>query len=578
MKKRLASLTLRRCRAGATLAGLCAALLIGVPLHADDAASEPAAEPPVAAPSTPAVEPGPEAAPAPAQSVAPVAPAKPEWIDRGEVVAVGNDIVLHENERASKVVAVGGNVDIRGPVDGEVVAVFGDVHINARVGKLVAVLGDVSLGEKARVDGEAIAVGGDLDNPHHVPIRGDSVEVGSFIPHPSFGGFMAWVADTSTHVRLLSPHVAWPWTIFGVGLVFLFLLAVVFGRGMNACARSLEERPAATLTTALGLLPGLPLFTILLICTVLGILLLPFLGVAVLFGAAFGKAAMMVFLGRSVLRVTGAAGMIDRAWLTLLIGAVVLAVLYCVPVLGVLVWALTGWIGLGMVVVTLIEKRRREKAVAAANAAAAAKNAPVPPVRPTVSAAVAPVASVVGFAADAAPTSSPFVSPSAAAEPSSAAVGGEPGAVPPPAFVPPPPVAAPLSPAVVVPVGPLKRADFGVRLWALLIDVVLIWAAGLSTAIVGVLPFPLLFGVYAFAMWLWKGSTVGGIIFKLQVVRLDGRPMDPATAVVRTLVAFLSAVTLVGFLWCLWDDEGQTWHDKVAGTNVMVLPKSPPLV
>jgi uncharacterized RDD family membrane protein YckC len=92
------------------------------------------------------------------------------------------------------------------------------------------------------------------------------------------------------------------------------------------------------------------------------------------------------------------------------------------------------------------------------------------------------------------------------------------------------------------------------------------------------LPFPLLFGGYVFGFWLWKGTTVGGIVFNLKVVRLDGRPVDAATALVRTLVAFLSAVTLLGFLWCLWDLERQTWHDKVAGTVVVRVPKATPLV
>ncbi|MBK8476839.1 MAG: RDD family protein [Opitutaceae bacterium] len=125
----------------------------------------------------------------------------------------------------------------------------------------------------------------------------------------------------------------------------------------------------------------------------------------------------------------------------------------------------------------------------------------------------------------------------------------------------------------------LPRADFFQRLWALLIDIVLVAVGGGVSLAFALLPFPLLFGGYVFAMWQWKGTTVGGIIFNLQVVRLDGRPMDVATALVRTLVAFLSVVAAgLGFLWCLWDPEGQTWHDKVAGTVVVRVPKSTPLV
>ncbi|HLP08369.1 MAG TPA: RDD family protein, partial [Opitutaceae bacterium] len=494
------------------------------------------------------------------------APVAPEWTERGEILSIGNNVLLRENERASQVVVVGGNAEIRGRVDGEVFVVGGNL----------------SLGERASIHGEAVCIAGRVDNPHRAPIHGDTIAIGTFVPLPAFGSLLEWLGDAAWNARLLSPRVAWPWVVFGTATLFLFLLALAFGRGMNACSRSLEERPGATLTTAIALLPGLPLFTVLLICTILGILLLPFLGVAVFFGVAFGKAAMMVFIGRSVLRVTGATDLMDRAWLTILIGAVVLAVLYCVPFLGLFVWALTGWIGLGMVTATLLEKRRREKAVAAA-AAAAARSAVPTPSRPVVAtAAVVPTTTAFNAAGVSVATEPPLPS-----EPVTPAAGGDAAVppassgfgVPPPAYAPPPPpaVAAARVP-VSVPVGPMNRADLWVRLGALLVDIVLIGIAGGTTGVLGLLPFPLVFVVYVCAMWLWKGSTIGGIIFKLQIVRLDGRPVDAATAVVRTLVAFISAATVIGFLWCLWDDEGQTWHDKVAGTNVVVLPKSVSLV
>ena len=139
------------------------------------------------------------------------------------------------------------------------------------------------------------------------------------------------------------------------------------------------------------------------------------------------------------------------------------------------------------------------------------------------------------------------------------------------------PVAAP--PVLLAQLATLPRADFWPRLGALLIDIVLVAVAGGVSLVLAWLPFPLLFGGYVFGLWLWKGTTVGGIVFNLKVVRLDGRPIDAATAMVRTLVAFLSVCAAgLGFLWCLWDDERQTWHDKVAGTVVVRVPKATPLV
>ena len=85
--------------------------------------------------------------------------------------------------------------------------------------------------------------------------------------------------------------------------------------------------------------------------------------------------------------------------------------------------------------------------------------------------------------------------------------------------------------------------------------------------------------VYGAVMWKVRGSTVGGILFDLQVVRLDSREMDWATAVVRALSCFLSLVVAgLGFLWIAFDTDKQGWHDKIAGTVVVRVPKGRSLV
>ena len=37
-------------------------------------------------------------------------------------------------------------------------------------------------------------------------------------------------------------------------------------------------------------------------------------------------------------------------------------------------------------------------------------------------------------------------------------------------------------------------------------------------------------------------------------------------------------VFFLGFLWIAWDAERQAWHDKIAGTVVLKLPRGTPLV
>jgi uncharacterized RDD family membrane protein YckC len=132
------------------------------------------------------------------------------------------------------------------------------------------------------------------------------------------------------------------------------------------------------------------------------------------------------------------------------------------------------------------------------------------------------------------------------------------------------------------------RAGFFIRLGALALDGVLV---GMIFAfLTGLLPRFLQFhnspggwllalAVYGAIMWKHKGTTIGGIVCGLKVVRVDNRELDWATAIVRALGCFLSlAVAGLGFIWVAIDDEKQSWHDKIAGTVVVVVPRGVSLV
>ena len=171
------------------------------------------------------------------------------------------------------------------------------------------------------------------------------------------------------------------------------------------------------------------------------------------------------------------------------------------------------------------------------------------------------------------------------AKPAPAAAGFAAAAVPPVAgFAPTPGAGGPAGAAVLPPVISAvtqPHAGFWVRLCALIIDVILcrlvIWvipgvhfSCGLSL---------LLLAVYGAVMWKLRGTTVGGSIFHLKVVRLDDRPMDWTAAVVRALSCFLSLIVIgLGFIWVAFDGEKQSWHDKIAGTVVVKVPKGVSLI
>jgi len=90
--------------------------------------------------------------------------------------------------------------------------------------------------------------------------------------------------------------------------------------------------------------------------------------------------------------------------------------------------------------------------------------------------------------------------------------------------------------------------------------------------------FILLLVLYHIAFWATKGTTVGVMICNLRVVKLDGQPLRPAEALVRAVAGVLSgAVAGLGFLWMLKDPHRETWHDKIAGTQVIKVPRNYPV-
>jgi uncharacterized RDD family membrane protein YckC len=123
----------------------------------------------------------------------------------------------------------------------------------------------------------------------------------------------------------------------------------------------------------------------------------------------------------------------------------------------------------------------------------------------------------------------------------------------------------------------LPRAGFWIRMAALLIDFLLI---GFALSVLHPLHHVhlLVLAAYGAVMWKLRGSTIGGIVFDLQVVRLDDRPIDWETAIIRALACFLSlAVAGLGFFWIAFDSGKQAWHDKIAGTVVVRVRKGVPL-
>jgi uncharacterized RDD family membrane protein YckC len=502
-----------------------------------------------------------------------------------DAVAVMGDLVVDGNVPHDAVAVMGSNT-MNGSAGHDTVAVMGDVKVNGPVGHdVVAVMGDVTLGPRAVVGHDVVSVGGTIHKDPLAVVGGNMVSPVPFgglhlIPHGDW-----WTHGLRTgRVLAFSHDLEWLWIFHLVVLAFFALLALVFPRGVNRCGDVLAERPGMVLLTGLVTLVALPILFILLLITIVGIpvaiLALPLAVIALFF---FGKASILGLIGRKIV------GDSFPPALAVLVGGVLVLVLYLVPFgLGLLFSLLLSLLGFSCATTALFLSMQRP-------AAPKAPAAPPPPPAPAYQPTPPPAFPAPAGPSVTAPTGvTPPAPPAPTQNSGSAATDAALPAVPPPLASEPPPVAsvplsAPRAPHISVIGAP--RAGFWIRTWALLVDLILVGiisapfrevvhvthlANGLSIDSPGMLP---LIALYGALMWRLRGTTVGGIIFGLKVVRLDDRPIDWATAIVRALGCFLSLVVIgLGFFWVAFDDEKQSWHDKIAGTVVVRVPKGVSLV
>jgi uncharacterized RDD family membrane protein YckC len=441
-------------------------------------------------------------------------------------------------EVGEAVVAIGGNSSATGPVGEGVVALFGNVYVDSEVGQdVVAIFGNVQLGPNAIVNGETVSVGGAITRDPASKLLGGQQQVGFGKHFGELKWLKAWFEHCLLYGRPLAfdSSVAWAWWLAFGFLGLYVLLAVMFDGSVQRCVTTLEERPGESVIATILAVMLSPIVAIVMAITVIGAFFVPFLALGMLCAALFGKAVVLAAIGRRITRFTGIGAFGHLAVATLLGGLIVL-LLYTVPVLGFIVSNIVGALGFGVVMYTLLLAQRSRNAAAQAVAASA------------------PAAS--------------YAAPDATVE--SAGIAGDGSTVPPPS----PPAASPSN----IELNSQPRAGFWVRMGALTIDALIVAIVVHWLEPTGQLFFIALAG-YGALMWKLKGTTIGGIVCNLRVVRTDGRDIEWETAIVRALSCFLSMIPAgLGFIWMLFDNNRQTWHDKIAGTVVVRVQKNTPLV
>lgn len=485
-----------------------------------------------------------------------------DWGGRSDsnVVSIGHDSKLAAEQQATSVVSIFGsstsegdavnvvsifgNTRVSGAVHDSAVAVFGNTYVDSKIdGSVVAVIGSVDLGPHAEIDGDVVAVLGTVRRDPASIVHGGVQDIlaGDFA---DMGWLHAWVQHCLLYGRPLAlvPGLGWAWGLALSFLAFYAMLAFLFREGMERCVQTFESQPGRTLLAAIIAMLLSPVLIVLLCVTIIGIAAVPFVVAAMLCTSLFGKAVMLAWLGGRIMR-RPAASVAGHPAFAVIIGGIVVLACYLVPVLGFLVYKLLGILGFGAVVYTLILAAQAHQAAKGHQmngmSAGYGGNGPSP-----------------DAATAAAATASMNEAPSSGA----AASTSDPAAAAPPL------------------IAAMPRAGFWIRMAALFLDVLLV---GFAMSVLNHALHHmhlLVLATYGAVMWKLRGSTVGGIVFDLRVVRLDGRPIEWETVIVRALGCFLSlAVAGLGFIWIVFDDAKQAWHDKIAGTAVVRVPKGVPL-
>jgi hypothetical protein len=259
-----------------------------------------------------------------------------------EVSTVWGDVTVEGNVRKN-VESDFGNIRIEGPVEGDVDAGFGDVLIDAPVGGNVDVgHGDVYLENGAELNGGLSQHSGRLYR-----------QPNAFLVGPQMTGMSSDLDDDSP---LAAFSGAIGWVVMTLGLVAAAVLLAVAAPGpLRASARNLEATPGRSFLFGVISVPAAFVVSILLFLTGVGILLLLLLWPAYLALLLFGALVVAYFLGRKVVLVTGRYRAGDA--LAAAVGALLIAAVCWIPVLGGLVFAALALLGTGAAVTALLFRR-----------------------------------------------------------------------------------------------------------------------------------------------------------------------------------------------------------------------------
>jgi hypothetical protein len=253
---------------------------------------------------------------------------------KGKDKVISGDVTIGPGERWRDVVALRGNVRM-GPGSSarQVTAVLGSVELEAGATverEVVAVGGNVHVSSGARVGNDAVSVGGEVSIDQGGTVEGQEVSVSV----PGIGSLIGLASPSPGAAK----GMAFGWRLlqalakFVVFFLLALLIRAIAPARLDRVTGSLGRAPLRDVLVGLLGTVAMPVLTVLLVVTIVGILLVPVQLIAILLAGILGYTALALLIGRAI----PLGGRKGDAILQLAIGTGIVVLVSEIPVVGVL--------------------------------------------------------------------------------------------------------------------------------------------------------------------------------------------------------------------------------------------------
>lgn len=251
------------------------------------------------------------------------------------------------NGTTGSIVRISGNIVVAADevVHGDVVSIMGNVEVYGTVyGNVVTVLGNTTVGANGRIVGDTVAVLGNLDAHKDSSISGSTVNiVGSGdLGDVDFPGMIIQSFSRNVFKLNLARKIIKLITTVLLATVIVALFPIVTER-IKKCVQANPGKSA--LVGLLAWVAIVPIITITAL-TIIGIPLAVLMGAAVWVAGRLGEAALVLLIGRAILKDTQSEPAVAA------FGALLLGVTVMIPLVGALVGLAVGLITIGAVTLT----------------------------------------------------------------------------------------------------------------------------------------------------------------------------------------------------------------------------------